>query len=219
MSPSRLRVLLADDHHVVRRGLAMVLRTEADISVVGEAGNGHEAVEMAVRLRPDLALLDVRMPGIDGVRAAQIIKQQAPSVRILMLTGIAPSQATMTAFQGAADGYILKDANPAELLEAMRCVAAGRPYLQPTVIRLLFDGGKPEGDQGEALIVTPLTAREIGILRLMAAGHTNREIAIRISIGEETVRTHVKHILRKLDASSRTHAVNTAIRAGLLDPG
>lgn len=197
----------------------MVLQAEPDVTVVGEASNGQEAVEMALRLLPDVVLLDVRMPGRDGVQAAQIIKQQAPSVRILMLTGIIPSQATMTIFQGAADGYILKDASPPELLDALRCVAAGTPYLQPSIIRQFFGGVTPEVEQAETLLGPPLTAREIDILRLMAAGHTNREIASRLSVGEETVRTHVKHILHKLDASSRTHAVNTAIRAGLLDLG
>jgi DNA-binding NarL/FixJ family response regulator len=164
-----LRVVLAEDHHVVRRGLAMVLQTDADFSVVGEAGDGQEAVEMALRIRPDLVLLDVRMPCLDGVRAAQIIKQQAPAVRILMLTGITPSPATLTMFHGAADGYILKDASPVELLEAM--------------------------------------------------SHTNREIASSLSVNEETVRTHVKHILQKLAQPDRTNAVVAAVRAGLLDRG
>ncbi|HEY2705937.1 MAG TPA: response regulator transcription factor [Candidatus Dormibacteraeota bacterium] len=217
--PDPLRVLIADDHHVVRRGLAMILQVEAGVDVVGEACNGQEAVEMALRLLPDLVLLDVRMPGRDGVQAAQIIKQRAPSVRILMLTGIIPSQATMTIFQGAADGYILKDASPPELLDAMRCVAGGKPYLQPSIIRQLFGAVTPEVEQAETLLGPALTAREIDVLRLMAGGHTNREIASRLSIGEETVRTHVKHILHKLDASSRTHAVNAAIRAGLLELG
>jgi DNA-binding NarL/FixJ family response regulator len=213
-----LRVLLADDHHVVRRGLAMVLQTEPDVTVVGEAVNGQQAVEMAVRIRPDLVLLDVRMPGLDGVQAAQIIKQHAPDVRILMLTGITPSPATLTMFHGAADGYILKDASPVELLEAMRCVGAGRPYLHGSIIRHLFGTVELEaGDDEDALVIPPLTTREIDVMRLMAMSHTNREIAGSLSVSEETVRTHVKHILQKLAKPDRTNAVIAAIRAGLLD--
>jgi DNA-binding NarL/FixJ family response regulator len=214
-----LRVLLAEDHHVVRRGLAMVLQTDADFSVVGEAVNGHEAVEMAVRIRPDLVLLDVRMPCIDGVRAAQIIKQQAPAVRILMLTGITPSPATLTMFHGAADGYILKDTSPVELLEAMRCVGAGKPYLQGSIIRQLLGVVALGTEHEEALVVSPLTTREIEVLRLMAMSRTNREIAGSLSVSEETVRTHVKHILQKLAQPDRTNAVVAAVRAGLLDRG
>jgi DNA-binding NarL/FixJ family response regulator len=214
-----LRVLLAEDHHVVRRGVAMVIQADARFSVVGEAVNGREAVEMAVRIRPDLVLLDVKMPGIDGVRAAQIIKQQAPDVRILMLTGITPSPATLTMFHGAADGYILKDASPAELLEAIRCVGAGKPYLQGSIIRQLLGGVTLEVDDDAARVLSPLTTRELEVLGLMAMSHTNRAIAGSLSVSEETVRTHVKHILQKLAQPDRTNAVVAAVRAGLLDLG
>jgi DNA-binding NarL/FixJ family response regulator len=212
-----LRVLLADDHHVVRRGLAMLLQAEPDVCIVGEAVNGQQAVEMAVRIRPNLVLLDVRMPGLDGVQAAQIIKQHAPAVRILMLTGITPSSTTLTMFHGAADGYILKDASPVELLEAMRCVAAGRPYLQGSLIRQLFGAVVLGAEHEEPPITSPLTAREIDVLRLMATSHTNREIAGSLHVSEETVRTHVKHILQKLAQPDRTNAVIAALRAGLLE--
>jgi DNA-binding NarL/FixJ family response regulator len=212
-----LRVLLADDHNVVRRGLAMVLQSEPDIAIVGEAVDGRQAVEMAVRIRPDLVLLDVRMPGLDGVQAAQMIKQKAPLVRILMLTGIPPSPATLTMFHGAADGYILKDASPTELLEATRCVAAGRPYLQASLIRQLLGAVVLGAEAEEPPVTSPLTAREIDVLRLMARSHTNREIASSLYVSEETVRTHVKHVLQKLAQPDRTKAVLAAIRAGLLD--
>jgi DNA-binding NarL/FixJ family response regulator len=212
-----LRVLLADDHHVVRHGLAMLLQAEPDVCIVGEAVNGQQAVEMAVRIRPDLVLLDVRMPGLDGVQAAQIIKQQAPAVRILMLTGITPSSTTLTMFHGAADGYILKDASPVELLEAMHCVAAGRPYLQGSLIRQLFGAVVLGAEHEEPIITSPLTAREIDVLRLMATSHTTREIAGSLHVSEETVRTHVKHILQKLAQPDRANAVIAALRAGLLE--
>jgi DNA-binding NarL/FixJ family response regulator len=216
----QLRVILADDHDVVRRGLAMVLEAEAEFKVIGEARNGQEAIEAAVRLRPDLVLLDLKMPVLDGVQAARLIKQEAPAVRILMLTGITASPATLAMFQGAADGYILKDATPAELLDAVRTVAAGKPYLQGSIIRRLFGAVPLEAEHGEeTIIATPLTPREVDILRLMATSHTNREIATQLFVSEETVRTHVKHILRKLAQPDRTQAVIAAVRAGLLDIG
>lgn len=215
-----LRVVLADDHDVVRRGLAMVLESEPDFHVVGEARNGQEAIDAAVRLRPDLVLLDVKMPVLDGVQAAKLIKHEAPEVRILMLTGITASPATLAMFQGAADGYILKDASPGELLDAVRTVAAGKPYLQGSIIRRLFGAVPLETEHtDEPIIATPLTPREIDILRLMATSHTNREIATQLFVSEETVRTHVKHILRKLAQPDRTQAVIAAVRAGLLDIG
>lgn len=214
-----LRVLIADDHHVVRRGLAMLLQAEPDVCIVGEAVNGQQAVEMAVRIRPNLVLLDVRMPGLDGVQAAQIIKQHAPAVRILMLTGATPSSSTLTMLHGAADGYVLKDASPVELIEAMRCVAAGRPYLQGSLIRQLFGAVVLGAEREDPPITSPLTAREIDVLRLMATSRTNREIAAGLHISEETVRTHVKHILHKLAQTDRNNAVIAALRAGLLNPG
>lgn len=215
-----IRVLLADDHEVVRRGLAMVLEASGDFTVVGEARNGHEAVDRAARIRPDLVLLDVRMPGIDGVQAAQLIKQETPAVRILMLTGITASPASLALFRGAADGYILKDCTPGELLEAARQVASGHPFLHASIIRRLL-GAVPVApeDEQDAVITSPLTRRELDILRLMATSHTNREIASQLNIGEETVRTHVKHILGKLAQPDRTQAVIAAVRAGLLDVG
>lgn len=215
-----LRVVLADDHDVVRRGLAMVLEAEGEFSVVGEARNGQEAIDVAVRLRPDLVLLDVKMPGVDGIQAARCIKQEVPGVRVLMLTGITASPATLSMFQGAADGYILKDATPEELLDAARTTAAGKPYLQGSIIRRLLGAAPVEpAEDEEATITSPLTPREIEILRLMATSHTNREIAAQLFVGEETVRTHVKHILRKLSQPDRTQAVIAAVRAGLLDLG
>lgn len=213
-------MVLADDHDVVRRGLAMVLEAEGEFKVIAEVRNGQEAIEAAVRLRPDLVLLDVKMPVLDGVQAARLIKQEAPAVRILMLTGITASPATLAMFQGAADGYILKDATPAELLDAVRTVAAGKPYLQGSIIRRLFGAVPLEAEQSEeTIIATPLTPREVDILRLMATSHTNREIATQLFVSEETVRTHVKHILRKLAQPDRTQAVIAAVRAGLLDIG
>jgi DNA-binding NarL/FixJ family response regulator len=195
----------------------MMLQVEPGFLVVGEASNGHEVIEMAVRLRPDLVLLDLRMPGPDGVQAARIIKQQAPEVRILILTGTIATPAALTMFHGAADGYILKEASPEELLDAIRSVGAGKPHLQGSIIRQLFGAVPLKAEPEEALILSPLTPREIDVLRLMATSHTNSEIATSLSVSEETVRTHVKHILQKLAQPDRTNAVIAAHRAGLLD--
>ena len=217
---ARLSVVLADDHDVVRRGLCMVFEADGGFSVVGEARNGREAIEAVVRLRPDLVLLDIKMPDIDGVEAAKTIKQEVPGTHILMLTGINPSPATLLMFQGAADGYILKDATPEELLAAARTVGCGDPYLNATILRQLLGGAasEPEEEEDRNLVGT-LTPREIDILRLMATSRTNKEIARQLLVSEETVRTHVKHILRKVAQPDRTRAVLTALRAGLLDVG
>jgi DNA-binding NarL/FixJ family response regulator len=215
-----IRVVLADDHDVVRRGLAMVLEASGKFTVVGEARTGYEAVECAGRLRPDLLLLDVRMPGIDGIQAARLVKQEAPDVRILILTGITASPMMLTLFKGAADGYVLKDATPNELLDAAERVARGVPYLQASLIRRLLGVLPVETvSQQAAALTSPLTPRELDVLRLMATSHTNREIASQLHVGEETVRSHVKHILGKLCQPDRTQAVIAAVRAGLLDMG
>lgn len=213
-----IRVVLADDHDVVRRGLAMVLDADGGFRVVGEACTGREAIDAAVRLTPDLVLLDIKMPGIDGVQAAKTIKQEVPATRILMLTGISASPATLSMFQGAADGYILKDATPEELLEAARTVGLGKPYLNATIIRRLFGAAaNAPDDDDEINVAGTLTPREIDILRLLATSRTNNEIARQLMVSEETVRTHVKHILRKMSQPDRTRAVLAALCAGILD--
>jgi DNA-binding NarL/FixJ family response regulator len=196
----------------------MVLQSVAGVRVVGEATNGQEAVEMTVRLSPAVALLDVRMPGVDGVQAAKMIKQRAPRVAILMLTAIIPSVTALTMFHGAADGYILKSATPSELVDAVRCVAAGRPYLQGELIRQITGAIELEDtDPAHFASARPLTAREIDVVRMMASHRTNREIAESLLVGEETVRTHVRHVLQKLAQPDRSAAVLAAIRSGLLD--
>lgn len=196
----------------------MVLEADGGFHVVGEARNGREAIEAAVRLRPDLILLDIKMPGIDGVEAAKTIKEEVPGAHILMLTGINPSPSTLLMFQGAADGCVLKDATPEELIEAARTVGAGGTYLNAAILRRLLGGVSTEPeDDDDRIAAGTLTPREIEILRLMATSRTNKEIARQLMVSEETVRTHVKHILRKVAQPDRTRAVLTALRAGLLD--
>lgn len=211
-----MRILLADDHAVVRRGLEMVLRLEPDFEVVGDAANGEEAVTQTQRLRPDLVLLDLKMPRMDGVAAVSAIKRQAPHTRVLMLTGIEAGEEIIKALEAGADGYILKEVSPDELIHAIRVVGAGEAYLQPTVTKhVLAHMRAPRGRTPQpATPREPLTPREREILRLMATSATNKDIAEQLSISEETVRSHIKNILAKLGQPNRTQAVVAALRAG-----
>ncbi len=213
-----MRILLADDHAVVRRGLAMVLSLERDFQIVGEAANGEEAVALAMRAQPDLVLLDLKMPRLDGIAAAREIKKQCPHARVLMLTGVEVGSDIFQALEAGADGYVLKDTSPEELVRAIRVVASGEAYLQPSVTRRLLE--KVRGPNREApppAALEPLTPREHQVLALMATTATNREIAERLNISDETVRTHTKNILAKLRQPNRTQAVLYAVRAKLIE--
>lgn len=213
-----MRILLADDHAVVRRGLEMVLQLEPDFEIVGDAANGEEAVAQAHRLSPDLILLDLKMPRMDGVAAAYAIKQFAPQTRILMLTGVDAGEDVVRALEAGADGYVLKEISPDELIHAIRVIAAGEAYLQPAVTKqVLLRLRVPRALQPEpARRPDPLTSREREILQLMATSATNKEIADKLSISEETVKSHTKNILAKLGQPNRTQAVLVALRAGWL---
>jgi DNA-binding NarL/FixJ family response regulator len=218
-----MRILLADDHAVVRRGLEMVLRLEPDFEVVGDAANGEEAVAEARRLSPDLVLLDLKMPRMDGVAAARAIKQHAPQTRILMLTGIDVGEEIVKALEAGADGYVLKEISPAELIHAIRVLGAGEAYLQPAVTKSVLAHLRapasfrtlPRPPAPEPLPSAELlTAREREVLQLMATSATNKDIADKLSISEETVKSHTKNILAKLGQPNRTQAVLAAVRAG-----
>ena len=215
-----MRILLADDHAVVRRGLEMVLRLEPDFDVVGDAANGEEAVAQARQLAPDLVLLDLKMPRMDGVAAARAIKRHAPQTRILMLTGIDDGQEILKALEAGADGYVLKEVSPDELIHAIRVIGAGEAYLQPVVTKQMLTqmraptrASPAERESRSA----PLTSREREILQLMATSATNKEIAEQLSISEETVKSHTKNILAKLGQPNRTQAVLAALRAGWVE--
>ncbi len=209
-----MRVLVADDHAVVRRGLVMVLQLEKDFQVVGDAANGEEAVAQAKRLQPDLVLLDLKMPRLDGIQAAREIKQHCPQTRVLMLTGIEVGSEIVQALEAGADGYVLKEVAPEELIHAMRVIGAGEAYLQPAVTRRVLERMREASDsrEDERPLVEALTPRELEVLRLMATSATNKEIAEKMSISEETVRTHSKNILSKLGQPNRTQAVLFALR-------
>ncbi len=211
---AKIRILVADDHEIVRRGLTLMLGLEPDFEVAGEAADGQQAVRAARLLQPDIVLLDLKMPELDGVSATRAIKQVSPASRVLILTAIEVDQEIFEALRAGVDGYVLKDISPEELARAIRAVAAGEGYLHPAVTRRVMRRMSP------APIRTPridLTPRERDVLRLLATSATNRAIAAQLGVGEETVRSHIKSILSKLGQPTRTQAVVMALRDGLIE--
>lgn len=208
---SAIRVLIADDHTVVRKGIRTLLLTEPGLEVVGEAVDGLEAAALYRSLRPDVLLLDLQMPRQSGLDVIVDLKQEFPDVHILVLTSFADEEAVLTAVQSGALGYLMKDSTPEELVEAIRAVHNGRPYLQPSVAFKFMQAMKrPSAPPAEAL-----TEREVDILRHVAQGQSNQEIADLLIISERTVRTHISHILDKLNLENRTQAALYALRQGL----
>ncbi len=210
-----IRVLIADDHPVVREGLRALLETRPDLELVGQAADGLEAVEKARTLRPDVILMDVVMPRLDGIGAIQEIKRHDPSARILVLTSFAEDERIFPAIKAGALGYLLKDSAPQDLIQAIRNVYEGRASVHPTVaLRLIRELNQPSGLPPTE---EPLTAREVEILILLAKGLSNHQIAERLVISERTVSTHVSNILGKLHLANRTQAALYALREGLTD--
>jgi NarL family two-component system response regulator LiaR len=215
-SETRVRVLIADDHAIVRKGIRALLSEAVGFEVVGEAGNGQEAVLRAEETQPDVILMDVLMPGMDGIEATRQITSLQPKTRILVLTSFAADNKVFPAIKAGALGYLLKDSSPEELVRAIRQVHRGEPSLHPTIARkLLQEIARPAELQP---VPEALTGREMTVLRLIAQGLTNQEIADRIAVSEPTVRTHVSRILGKLHLASRTQAALYAVREGLTDP-
>lgn len=212
---SPIRVLIADDHAIVRKGIRALLATEADIEVVGEAADGKEAVEKAERLHPDVILMDLVMPGMDGIEATRRITTRQPETRILVLTSFAEDEKVFPALKAGALGYLLKDAGPEELVRAIRQVYCGESSLHPAIARKVLQelSRPPERPPTPE----PLTERELEVLRLIAKGKSNREIAEELVISEATVRTHVSNILGKLQLASRTQAALYALREGIAE--
>lgn len=210
---SPIRVLVADDHVVVRKGLSALLATEPDIEVVGEAENGHEAVTQAERLRPDVILMDLVMPEMDGIEAIHRITTHQPEARILVLTSFAADDKVFPAIKAGALGYLLKDSGPEELVGAIHQVYRGESSLHPAIARKLLQELSRPSEQPPT--PEPLTEREVEVLQLVARGRSNREIAGKLTISEATARTHVSNILHKLHLASRTQAALYALREGL----
>ena len=208
---SRIRILIADDHEVVRKGLVLVLSQERDFQIVGEAENGQQALEQAVALNPNLVVLDWKMPKMDGLTAATQIRQHVPEVRTLLLSGAPIEDAALDALDHGVDGFVHKDISPADLAQAIRVVASGRAHLGGEIIQALKERARPPETR-----VVPLSPREKEVLEQMATAATYREIGDQLFISEETVRSHAKHILAKLEQPNRTQAVITAIRIGLI---
>ncbi|MHB0868555.1 MAG: response regulator [Chloroflexota bacterium] len=208
-----IRVLITDDHSIVRKGIRALLATEPDIEVVGEAGDGLAAVDQAQLLRPDVILMDMVMPHVDGIEAIRRITALQPGARILVLTSFAADEKVFPAIKAGALGYLLKDSGPEELVQAIRQVYQGQPSLHPAIARkLLQELAQPAA---KSAAVDPLTERELEVLRLVAKGESNRQIAQQMVISEATVRTHVSNILGKLHLASRTEAALYALREGI----
>jgi len=209
-----IRVCVVENETLVREGLRRVLELDGGIEVAGEARDGVEALEVMASLRPDVALLDMRMPRLDGVGVLEALRSRPDATPCLVLTTFDDADAFLAAVRAGARGYLLKDASPEELAEAIRCVAAGGTWLKPamtdSVLRALRDGRtEPEADE-------KLTEREVEVLRLLAGGYSNREIGTALGVAERTVKNHVSSILAKLWVRDRTRAVLKAISMGLL---
>ncbi len=208
-----IRVLIADDHAIVRKGLRALLATERDIEVIGEAEDGAQAVSQARALQPDVILMDLVMPKMDGIEATRQITEQQSGTYILVLTSFAADDKVFPAIKAGALGYLLKDSGPDELVEAIHQVQRGEPSLEPSIARkVLHELAQPPK---QPPTVDPLTERELAVLRLIAQGKSNREIAEQLVITEMTVRTHVSNILSKLHLASRTQAALYALKEGL----
>ena len=205
-----IRVLIVDDHAVVRQGLRMFLGLDPEFEVVGEAADGAQALEQARRLGPDVVLMDLLMPVMDGVAATAVIRRKLPDVEVVALTSVLEDDKVVGAVRAGAIGYQLKDAQPEELCRAVRAAAAGEVHLTPrAAARLLREVRAPESPEA-------LTERETEVLRLAALGHSNKEIGRRLGITALTAKTHVGNILGKLGVPSRTHAALYAVRIGLV---
>jgi NarL family two-component system response regulator LiaR len=218
-----IRVLICDDHAIVRSGIRALLTTQPDIVVIGEASNGIEAVDQAQKLSPDVVLMDLVMPEIDGIEATRRINMQQPKTAILVLTSFAADDKVFPAIKAGALGYLLKDSSPGDLLQAIHQVAKGEPSLQPVIARKLLL--ELNGHSKVQTTTDPLTEREVDVLRLIAQGLSNREISERLVVAERTICTHVSNILDKLHLASRTQAALYALKEGLAsvddipDPG
>jgi DNA-binding NarL/FixJ family response regulator len=216
-----IRVLVVDDQALVRGGFRLILESQADIDVVGEAADGREALTLARDLRPDVVLMDVRMPGMDGLEATRQLLAGPKGPRVLMLTTFDLDEYVYDALRAGASGFLLKDVSPEQLSEAVRVVAAGETLLAPTITRRLVEQyvRRARPGTGRPSSLATLTDRELAVLRLMARGLSNTQIAAELFLSETTVKTHVTHLFSKLGLRDRAQAVVVAYESGLVEPG
>jgi DNA-binding NarL/FixJ family response regulator len=207
--PDPIRILIVDDHAVVRKGLAMVLRLESDLEVVGEAGNGRVGLETARKLNPDIALVD--MPDMDGQEMALALRKSDPRIKIMMLTGTEVDDRVYDLVAAGIEGYVLKNIEPGELVRAIHAIAHGEAYLHPDVMKKIVERMRPHDTP-----TVSLTPRELEILEWMSTPNTYRQIAGHLNVSEETVRSHAKNILEKMKQPNRAQAVLAAMKAGLI---
>jgi DNA-binding NarL/FixJ family response regulator len=211
--PEVIRVLIADDHRMVRQGLRTFLELQDGIQVVGEAADGAECAQLAAELDPDVILLDLVMPGVDGVGAMELLREAGSKARVLVVTSFTDRRMIVPAIRAGARGYVYKDVDPAALAAAVRSVHAGHVLLEPEVAAALLESGNSTSEPGAQ--APPLTAREREVLVLIAQGRSNREIARTLVLAEKTVKTHVSNILMKLGVADRTQAALWAVRHGI----
>ena len=212
---STIRVLIADDHGVVREGLRAVLGSEPEMEMVGEAATGQEVVERAAELKPDVVLMDIQMPDVNGLEATRRILEANPEVGVVVLTMFEDDDSVFSAMRAGARGYVLKGAPPSEILKVLRAVAAGEAHFGPEIAkRLMVFFSEPNPASPED-IFPELSAREVEILDLIAQGHSNAKIAARLYLSPKTVGNHISHIFTKLQVADRAHAIIRAREAGL----
>ena len=205
-NPGGITILIADDHPVVRDGLISAVKRQSDMRIVAEARNGREAVEMFIAQRPDISLIDLRMPLMDGIEAVMSIREREPTARLVILTTHETREEIYQALQAGAQGYVLKEDGLDEILACVRSVAAGDTWIPPTIGAALATGLKDE----------ELTPRELQVLRSIAMGKSNKEIGVQLNISEATVKVHVTHMLEKLRATGRAEAISRAAKRGLV---
>jgi DNA-binding NarL/FixJ family response regulator len=209
-----IRILIVDDHAVVRKGLAMVLRLESDLEVIGEAENGRVGLEAAKSLNPDIALVDLVMPEMDGQEMALALRKSNPKIKVMMLTGTEVDDRVFDLVAIGIEGYVLKNIEPGELVRAIHAVVRGEAYLHPDVMKKVM--GRMQNHPQYSLSVS-LTPRELEVLEWMATPNTYRQIAKQLSVGEETIRSHAKNILEKMKQPNRAQAVLAAMRLGIIE--
>ena len=214
MTEDQIKVLITDDQAIVRRGIKALLSTEPNIKVIGEAGNGKEAISQVEKLQPDVILMDLVMPVMDGVEAIRHIKAQQPAAHILVLTSFVTDDKVFPAIKAGAQGYLLKDSSPEELVQAINQVYKGETSLHPTIVRKVLQELQAPPEPEQPRTSDPLTEREVEVLQLIAQGLGNQSIGEHLSISEATVRTHVSNILGKLHLASRTQAALYALKQG-----